>query len=92
MAEAVYERLNSLLKRLNVYGYRHYHRFDAWMRERLLDSVEQVILAPGSLARGVFNEIGLRRMLEETRTGGRDHAYLFQVLLILELWQQEHLS
>jgi len=32
----------------------------------------------------------LRRLIAATRDGTADHGYLFQVLLILELWQREN--
>jgi asparagine synthase (glutamine-hydrolysing) len=89
--ERALDKVNSLLKRLNVHGYRHYHNFQAWMQAELLSSVERVLLAPASLDRGVLREAGVRRLLDDTRHGRSDHSYLLQVLLLLELWQQEHL-
>jgi len=87
---AVLDKFNTLGKRLNVYGYRHYHNFHGWMQERLVTGVEQALLAPESLARGIYRETYLRRLLEETKQGRADHSYLLQVLLILELWQQQY--
>ena len=87
---AVLDKFNTLGKRLNIYGYRHYHNFHGWMQQRLITAVEQALLAPDSLARGRYREASLRRLLEETKQGRADHSYLLQVLLILELWQQQH--
>jgi len=87
---AVLDKFNTLGKLLNIYGYRHYHNFHGWMQQRLITAVEQALLAPESLARGLYREASLRRLLEETRQGRADHSYLLQVLLILELWQQQH--
>jgi len=81
--------LNSLFKRLNVPGYRHYHAFDSWMQETLINSVEEVMLDPRTLGRGMYQEATLRKMMADTRAGRADYAYLFQILLILELWQGE---
>jgi len=89
--EKILDKANSLLKRLNLRGYRHYHSFDRWMKQTLLNSVEQVLLHPESLARGIYRGATLRQLMEETRQGKVDHAYLLQVLLILELWQRENL-
>jgi asparagine synthase (glutamine-hydrolysing) len=89
LVEKLCDKMNSLFKRFNLYGYRHYHNFERWMKQKLLESVEQVLLHPTSLARGIFREAGLRRLIEETQRGVADHAYLLQILLILELWQQE---
>ena len=88
--EFVLDKFNTLFKRLNLYGYRHYHDFDAWMKAELLSSVEAVLLDPATLARGMLRESTLRRLIAATRDGTADHGYLFQVLLILELWQREN--
>ena len=87
--EAVLDKLNSLLRRLNVYGYRHYHSFDGWMRRTLLDMVDKVVLAPDTLARGVFRESAVRRMAAAANQGVKDHDDLLQALVIVELWQRE---
>jgi asparagine synthase (glutamine-hydrolysing) len=92
LTEAVLDKFNSLFKKLNVYGYRHYHNFDAWMKQQLLASVESVLLDPVTLGRGMLREATLRRLMTETKSGVADHGYLFQVLLIVELWQRENLQ
>jgi asparagine synthase (glutamine-hydrolysing) len=89
VAEKLWDKANSLFKRLNVYGYRHYHRFERWMKQNLLHSVERVLLDSHSESRGMLRQPKLRQLIDETRQGVADHAYLLQVLLILELWQQE---
>jgi asparagine synthase (glutamine-hydrolysing) len=87
--EKLSDKVNSFCKRLNIYGYRHYHNFERWMKQKMLESVEQVLVHPRSLTRGMLKEAGLRRLIGETKQGVADHAYLLQILLILELWQQE---
>ena len=91
IAEKILDKFNTLFRRLNVPGYRHYHNFSDWMGRVLLSSVESVLLDPKSLRRGLWREQTLRRLIGETRTGAADHAYLLQVLLLLELWQDENL-
>ena len=92
LAEAVLDKFNTLFKRLNVRGYRHYHNFDVWMKQQLLSSVESVLLDPVTLGRGMLRESTLRRLMQDTRSGAADHGYLFQILLIVELWQRENLQ
>jgi len=89
MVEAIYDKFNSLFKRMNLYGYRHYHTFENWMRDTLINSVEEIMLDSQSLSRGLYHEGTLRTMIADTRSGQADYAYLFQILLILELWQRE---
>jgi asparagine synthase (glutamine-hydrolysing) len=92
LVEMALDKLNTVLKRLNVYGYRHYHQFDAWMQAQLLNHVEAVVLERRALQRGIFREDALRRLIDETRTGAKDRSFLLLVLLIVELWQRQNLS
>ena len=88
--EFVLDKLNTLLRRMNVRGYRHYHNFDAWMRRMLLESVEAELLSPDARIRHVVRRDALTAMMRETREGAADRSYLLQVLLILELWLREN--
>ncbi len=87
--EAAFDKANSVLKRLDVTGYRHYHAFDAWMRHNLIESVEQVLLSDQTLDRGLLDRDGVRGVIADMREGRADHAYLLQVLLIVETWQRQ---
>ena len=89
--EFVLDKMNTVLRRLNVYGYRHYHSFDGWMRRALLDLVDKVVLDPETLARGVFRESRVRELSAEARQGGTVHDDLLQALVLVELWQRETL-
>ena len=35
------DKLNTLLKRANVKGFRHYHNFDGWMQRMLVKSGQE---------------------------------------------------
>ncbi len=88
LLESGLDKLNTVLKRLGVYGFRHYHAFDDWMRRMLLQSVREVLLDERTLDRGVIDRDGVTSVLDEMERGVADHAYLLQVLLIVELWQR----
>ena len=90
LEERVLDKFNTLLKRLNVTGYRHYHNFDGWMRNMLLSGVESELLAPVARVQAFVPKTVLERLLRETRDGVADRSYLLQVLLILELWLREN--
>jgi asparagine synthase (glutamine-hydrolysing) len=90
LAEFVFDKLNTALKRLNVRGYRHYHNFDDWMRSGLLDSVEAELLAPSARVRSFVEATTVKELIRQTRGGGADRSYLLQVLLILELWLRDN--
>jgi asparagine synthase (glutamine-hydrolysing) len=89
-AEYVFDKWNTILKRLNVRGFRHYHNFDGWMRRMLISTVEAELLSPHARVRAFMREDALERIVRETRDGAADRSYLLQVLLILELWQREN--
>ena len=89
MVETVLDKVNTILRRLNVYGYRHYHSFDGWMRRALLDMVDKVVLAPETLTRGIFRETAIRDLAAHARAGKLDHDDLLQELVVVELWQRE---
>jgi asparagine synthase (glutamine-hydrolysing) len=91
LQEAILDKVNSVLRRLNVYGYRHYHSFDGWMRRSLLDLVDRVVLDHDTLARGVYRASTVKRMAEEAHGGSQEHDDLLQALVIIELWQRESL-
>ena len=59
------------------------------MHQQLLSSVEAILLDPVARSRGMLREAALRRIIDEERSGSGRHAYLLQVLLILELWQRQ---
>jgi asparagine synthase (glutamine-hydrolysing) len=88
----VTDKLNSVLKRLNVWGFRHYHDFDAWMERLLIESVEAELLGPRALDRGILDRERVRALVDGAKRGERGYAYLLQILLLLELWQQENID
>jgi asparagine synthase (glutamine-hydrolysing) len=90
LVEAVMDKLNAILKRLNAPGYRHYHQLDRWMHRELLASVEATLLDPATLARGTFREDAIRRLVSALRAGRTEHAHLLEVLLHVELWQRQN--
>lgn len=89
-SEYVFDKFNSLFKRLNVRGFRHYHNFDAWMRTMLLQSVESELLSDSAMIQSFIRKPELKKLIEDTRSGVDDRGYLLQILLILELWQREN--
>jgi asparagine synthase (glutamine-hydrolysing) len=94
LREAIFDKINSALRRLNVYGYRHYHSFDGWMRQTLLELVDRVLLDRETLSRGVFRETALHDLVARARESGdrqgaTHHDDLLQALVTIELWQRQ---
>jgi len=96
LREAIFDKVNTVLRRLNVHGYRHYHSFDGWMRRTLLDLAERVLLGEETLDRGAFRPAMLRETVAQARQlgahqGATEHDDLLQTLVLVELWQRQHL-
>jgi len=59
-----------------------------WLRGPFWPIVEEFILGPRPLARGLFEPSTLRRLSEEHRAGVKDHADRLWLLINLEIWQR----
>lgn len=59
-----------------------------WFRESLRDYAAEVLLDPGTLARGYFRPATLRRLLDEHISGQRNHGQRLWTLLTLEWWHR----
>ncbi len=91
LEEYVRDKINSVLRRLNVYGYRHYHSFDGWMRQSFVDILDEVLLTPESLDRGLCQPDRLRQMVAAAKSGDKSPDHVLQVMVVAELWQLENL-
>ena len=60
-----------------------------WLRDELSAWAREVLLDPGTLARGWFRERGVRDMLGRHAAGWDAEAPRIWSLLVLELWQRE---
>jgi asparagine synthase (glutamine-hydrolysing) len=63
-----------------------------WFREDLRTLASDVLLGETARARGLFRPGAVARLLHEHVSGRADHAHRLWCLLMLELWQQEHLD
>ena len=61
---------------------------DAWFRGPALPYLREVVLAPRSLERGLFQPAALERLFAEHVAGARNHKKLLWSLLCLEWWQR----
>ena len=90
MATQVLERINSVLRKLNVHGYRPHHDFDEWMKIGLLESVEAELSSASARTGELVNRDALHTFVERTMAGKENRGYLLLTLLILELWMREN--
>ena len=59
-----------------------------WFRGPLKTYWEEHVLSGDALARGYFQESGLRALWDEHQSGRRDQGYRLWALLMLELWHR----
>jgi asparagine synthase (glutamine-hydrolysing) len=59
-----------------------------WLRAGFWPLVEELVLGPRALDRGLFQPEPLRQMADEHRRGARDHGDRLWLLLNLEIWQR----
>jgi asparagine synthase (glutamine-hydrolysing) len=60
-----------------------------WLRSEWAAKSHDLILSPRALARGIFRENFLRRVMFEHRVGRRDNSALIWTLITLEMWFRE---
>jgi asparagine synthase (glutamine-hydrolysing) len=60
----------------------------SWLLGPQLDTVEELLLSPRSLERGLFRPERVRQIFIEHRTNHRDHADRIWRLLNFEIWQR----
>jgi len=63
-----------------------------WLRGPYSSIVQEFVLGPRTLQRGLFQPPALRRLVEEHRSGIRNHAHRLWLLVNLEVWQRMFLD
>ncbi len=82
------DKFNTLLKRMNVTGYRHYHEYERLVRGNLLAAAESQLQTPNARIREFISPRAVRTLLERARRRKDNVGYLLQGLLLIELWMQ----
>ncbi|HXC61972.1 MAG TPA: asparagine synthase C-terminal domain-containing protein, partial [Nitrospiria bacterium] len=59
-----------------------------WLRGEFRSIIEEFVLGPRALQRGLFDPSMLRLLAEEHRTGAREHGDRLWLLMNLEIWQR----
>jgi asparagine synthase (glutamine-hydrolysing) len=63
-----------------------------WFRGGLSDLLSDVLTSPRTRQRGYFDARFVRRLVNEHRSGKRDHTLRLWQLMIFELWHREYLD
>jgi asparagine synthase (glutamine-hydrolysing) len=82
----VTDKVNSLLKKLSVKGFRHYTEFQRWHREGFRESSKKIIFSDRMENRNLYNMDYLRRVFDMHMSGQKDYGLLLGTVVGLELW------
>jgi asparagine synthase (glutamine-hydrolysing) len=63
-----------------------------WFRAELRSEVQDVLLDPVCLDRGLFRPEAIEKLVDEHIDGRREHSYRLWALLMLELWFRRHID
>ena len=85
----LFDKVNTIFKKLKIGGFKHYHDFNNWLRESQRKHIRDILLDPITLNRGPYDKCYVEQLLEEHNSGKQNHGYLFEVMMILELYQRE---
>jgi len=82
----VTDKFNSLMRRLNISGFRHYNEFQRWHREIFKESSRRIIFSEQTRDRQIYNMDHLREVFESHVSGRKNYAHLLGTIVGLELW------
>lgn len=81
-----WDRLNAVLKRLRVPGFKHYMEADDWYRGVFRDAITEIIFSDRCRERDLYDMSYLQFLFQEHLSGRREYANLLGSIAGLELW------
>lgn len=82
------DKLNSIMRRLGVKGFRHYTEFQDWQRQDFRKAIEKILFSKRLLDRDIYDMRYLRSVFERHVSGKKNYAHLLGTIVGLELWFQ----
>lgn len=82
------DKVNAVLKRLGVTGFRHYTEFQKWQRKYFSDVIKEILFSEQSLDRGYYRREGLQEIYDLHVSGQRDHGHFLGTAVAIELWHR----
>jgi asparagine synthase (glutamine-hydrolysing) len=80
------DKFNSLMKKLNIYGYRHYTEFQKWHRKGFQESSRDIIFSDLTADRNLYNMDYMAQIFDLHVSGKRNYGHLLGTIVGLELW------
>lgn len=84
----VTEKINSLMRRFGIVGFRHYTEFQRWQREQFRESIQKIIFDERTLDRRMYSPQGLKEVFDLHVSGKKSYAHLLGTIVGLELWHR----
>lgn len=82
------DKVNAVLKRLGVTGFRHYTEFQKWQRKYFSTVTKEILFSEQSLARNYYKREGLREIYDQHVSGQKSHAHFLGTAVAIELWHR----
>jgi asparagine synthase (glutamine-hydrolysing) len=80
----VTDKFQSLMRRISLPGFRHYHNVESWIRTKVRESVRQLLMESRTRQRGLFDPKALKQVLDDTGRPG--NSRLLARLVMIEMW------
>jgi len=82
---ALMDKFNSIMRRLQVPGFRHYHYMELWIKNFLSEQVRALVLDSRTLSRGLYDREYLSQLVERARTDA-SLSRLLNLIVNIEIW------
>jgi len=82
---ALTDKFNSLMRRLQLPGFRHYHYMEQWIKNFLAEQVRAILLDERTLSRGLYDRGYLTQLVDRSR-GDASMSRLLNLIVNLEIW------
>jgi len=84
----VSDKVNAVLRRISLPGFRHYTEYEDWQRRQFRESLEKILFDPRTLDRGLYQPDALKRVFQEHVQGKRSCAKLLGTIAGIELYMR----
>jgi asparagine synthase (glutamine-hydrolysing) len=71
--------------KLGVKGYQPYERLGLWLRREIAPLVDDILLSPRCLGRGIFEPQAVRDVIARHKTGQANHTFLLMAMMVFEV-------
>lgn len=77
---------NSIINKINKYNRPSYVNYNGWFKNELNRNMKDILLNKKTLSRGVFNEDGLKLLIQQHQNPRQDHSRLLWQAINLEYY------